>query len=181
MNITNLIKNALKNEETIAKIGSWILMIVIILFLPIVWSYFLQFLHYFQTNLLEREGIVKYSDCREIINLKNNTWQKYVKTFTCKYSKTISGKIMGGICVHVDMSNSLFSSGNECLTAYVYKKEPEVNCPREFPYLGYDDKCYLIPGNDRVFAVKNSDILETKMLNGKTYYKYSDGWYDAKK
>ena len=100
----------------------------------------------------EREGFVKYDDCRQTINLKADTLQKYYKKFTCSYSNTLSGKIMGGTCVHVDTSGGLFSNESTCETAYVYEKDPEVTCSKEYPYLGIDDKCYTVWGSGRVYA-----------------------------
>lgn len=61
----------------------------------------------------EREGVVKAEDCREIILLKADTFQKYYKNFTCSPN---------GICVHIDTDRSLLSKGNNCLTAFVYDK-----------------------------------------------------------
>lgn len=90
----------------------------------------------------EREGVVKYSDCREQINLKPDSFQRYYKKFTCDYTKTDSGKIMSGTCVKIDSAGGLFSDGSECRRAYIYEKKPEVVCSQEFPYLGYDDMCH---------------------------------------
>ena len=41
----------------------------------------------------KKEGIVKYDDCREVIKLNNDSYEKYYKDFTCEYVKTKSGKI----------------------------------------------------------------------------------------
>ncbi len=59
---------------------------------------------------------------------------------------------MGGTCVHVDTSGGLFSNESTCETAYVYEKDPEVTCSKEYPYLGIDDKCYTVWGSGRVYA-----------------------------
>jgi hypothetical protein len=90
----------------------------------------------------EREGFVQFSDCREEVTLSSDTLQKYYKKFTCSYVRSEGGNLMGGTCVHVDLAGGLFSDGGECTRAYVYEKKPEVTCRPEFPYLGYDDKCY---------------------------------------
>ena len=91
----------------------------------------------------EREGVVKYDDCRQIITLPSDTLQKYYKTFTCTYSKTKSGKIMGGECVHIENEGSLFTSSHACSEAYVYQRKSEENCTDpKAPYLGYDDMCH---------------------------------------
>jgi hypothetical protein len=79
----------------------------------------------------EREGSVKYDDCRQTINLKSDTFQKYYKKFTCEYEKTSSGKMMGGTCVHVDTSGGRFSNASTCETGYVYQKDPEVTCSKD--------------------------------------------------
>ena len=84
----------------------------------------------------EREGEVKYNDCREVVRLKDDAIQKYYRTFTCSYLRTVNGKIMGGECVSID--TPLFGSG--CSMAYVYEKKPELHC---WPHstLNYDEKC----------------------------------------
>ncbi|MFA4845745.1 MAG: hypothetical protein WC654_04260 [Patescibacteria group bacterium] len=89
----------------------------------------------------EREGEVKYSDCREIIKLSDNPIQLFYKKFTCTYEKTASGRIRRGTCVHIEHPFSLFRSNNECDIAYLYYKEQEDVCPKDYPVLQYDDKC----------------------------------------
>jgi hypothetical protein len=95
----------------------------------------------------EREGFIKYEDCREVIRLQPDTLQKYYKTFTCSYRKTKSGKHMGGVCVHVDSAGTLFSASNACTSAYVYQAESQnEGCKQPaYPYLGYDDQCHKEP------------------------------------
>lgn len=70
----------------------------------------------------EMEGIAKYDDCREIIFLKSNNYQKYYMNFTCNYRRSNTGEIMGGECVHIDTNNGFFSSGNSCVKALIYEK-----------------------------------------------------------
>jgi hypothetical protein len=95
----------------------------------------------------EREGVVKYDDCRETITLKPDNFQKYYMKFTCNYTKSNSGKIMSGECVHIDTNDSFFSVGSSCVRAYVYQKEPEIKCSDTANgYLGNDDKCYCNSG-----------------------------------
>lgn len=94
----------------------------------------------------EREGVVSYEDCRQIINLPSDTWEKYYHTFTCSYRKTQSGLIMDGMCVRIENDRSLFSTSHTCATAYIYEKKQEGNCKDpQYPYMGYDDKCYTVP------------------------------------
>jgi hypothetical protein len=96
----------------------------------------------------EREGYVKYSDCRETINLPSDNLQVLYKKFTCTYQKTRNGIIMGGTCVHIDRSWSLFGSNSDtCDTAYVYEKKQESgHCTdKDYPYLHYDGMCYPMP------------------------------------
>ena len=91
----------------------------------------------------EREGVVKFDDCRQMVTLKPDTLQKYFKSFTCMYRRTESERIMSGECVHVDTAGTLFSSSNECDIAYIYEKEQEGSCTDpKYPYLGYDDMCH---------------------------------------
>lgn len=94
----------------------------------------------------EREGIIKYDDCRAIVTLQPDTLQKYYRTFTCGYNRTKSGKIMSGECVRIVNDKSFFSSSHTCATAYVYEKEQEGNCTDPArPYLTYDDMCSTVP------------------------------------
>lgn len=94
----------------------------------------------------EREGMVKYDDCRQVITLAPDTWQRYFHTFTCSYLKTKSGKIMRGECVRIENDKSLLSSSHTCATAYVYEKKQEGSCTDPaHPYLTYDDMCSTVP------------------------------------
>lgn len=97
----------------------------------------------------EREGSVKFDDCREVVYLNPDTIQKYYKTFTCSYRKTDKGVLLNSNCVHVDNDSTLFTSSHTCKTAYVYSFQLEKNhggcSDLAYPYLGYDDKCYSEP------------------------------------
>ena len=99
----------------------------------------------------EREGTVSYSDCRQMVQLQPDTLQQYYKKFTCSYSKTQSGKIMSGECVHVSNDNAFLGNTHSCATAFVYQKEQDPACKNDFkdgifyPYLGYNDNCYTEP------------------------------------
>lgn len=90
------------------------------------------------------EGTVKYGDCREIIQLKSDTWQIYYRQFVCDYVKRESGKIIRGTCVRVETEGGLFYSNGTCKTAYIYtfEKGPDNGCTKEYPYSGYNNKCY---------------------------------------
>ncbi len=77
-----------------------------------------------ETVNLQREGIVKFNDCREIIKLEDNAPEKNYMTFTCDYIKSNTGKIMAGTCVHIETSND----GKECTKAYTYYAKPELKC-----------------------------------------------------
>ncbi|MFH1565538.1 MAG: hypothetical protein ABIC82_06940 [bacterium] len=91
---------------------------------------------------VEREGTIKYDDCREIIEIKDDSILKFFKDFTCSYSKTKTGKIMSGNCVNIKTT-----SENQCLRAYIYYVEPEIKCPDEVNgYLGYDGECHCNTG-----------------------------------
>jgi len=77
----------------------------------------------------EREGVVKIDDCREVVQLPDNPYQKYYSRFTCEYEKTTDGRIKSGTCVHASTN---FFTGS-CSKASVYKKTPLVKCgEREF-------------------------------------------------
>lgn len=93
----------------------------------------------------EREGVVKYDDCRHVIDLKPNTFQKRFHTFTCEYRKSQSGKVISAKCVRVESDGTLFSATHSCNAAYVYYRWKHDGCPKVDPYLGYDDKCYPDP------------------------------------
>lgn len=115
----------------------------------------------------EREGVVKYDDCRQIVQLKSDTTQKYYKKFTCSYSKTQSGKIMSGECVNISNDNSLLGNKSTCATAYVYEKEQDPVCKNNikggilYPYLGYNDNCFTEPQGGETYIDPDSMILPT--------------------
>jgi hypothetical protein len=91
----------------------------------------------------ERDGVAKYSDCREVVTLPPDSNQHYYKTFTCTVQRTKSGLVMAGECVHIDYDSGLFSNGRGCKTAYVYVKTPELRClDPKYPVLHYDGVCY---------------------------------------
>ena len=86
----------------------------------------------------EREGSVKYHDCREKIDVKDVSFDRYFKTYTCEYRKTNQGKIMGGHCVHIEYDNA-----GQCKAAYTYIRKQDDWCPdKAYPRLNFDDKCY---------------------------------------
>lgn len=92
------------------------------------------------------EGVVKYSDCSQIIKLQEGGWQTYFHKFTCSYGKTTSGVILGGDCAHMEFS------GSTCTAAYVYElARNNTGCENnekngiKYPYLGYDDNCHTTP------------------------------------
>jgi hypothetical protein len=91
----------------------------------------------------EQEGVVKYSDCREVVRLQPDTFQKFYHSFTCETNKSQSGKVIDGICVRIVLASSWDSSSNACTSAYVYPKLPELKCTDpKFPKPGYDDMCH---------------------------------------
>ena len=97
-------------------------------------------------NLLgwgEREGVAKFDDCRERVFIGPDSLKAYLNTFTCQISKTKSGQVMDGVCIHIEYGDGLFSGGNSCKVAYIYHKERAKVCTDPaFPFLNYDDKCY---------------------------------------
>src|SRR5437899_2227211 len=84
----------------------------------------------------EREGTVKYDDCREVVTIDHKSWHRYLNDFTCAYQRTINGKVMAGECVHVETT----FLGAGCRIAYVYQKQPQLKCPPHST-LTVDDKC----------------------------------------
>lgn len=90
----------------------------------------------------KKEGIVKFDDCRETINLDSNSLEKYYKDFTCTTYKTNSGKIIEGVCVSVETDKDV------CKKAYIYKQEPEVKCG-ENEIVTVDDNCICKYGYTR--------------------------------
>ena len=96
----------------------------------------------------EREGTIKTSDCREEIELKENDLTTFLKDFTCDYTKTENGKILNGECYSVKIKNG------ECRTVWSYEKKSEVNCSKEFPFAGYDSKCYKEWASGRVYVAE---------------------------
>ena len=90
----------------------------------------------------ERDGTVKYDDCREIIQLKGRSaFATIGKDFTCSISRTKSGKSMGGQCVSVALS----LLDGKCERAYVYEKKPANVCwPNS--HLTYEDMCQCDDG-----------------------------------
>jgi hypothetical protein len=86
---------------------------------PLVSILALSFLLVF-SGCSHNEGTVKYDDCREIIKLDKDSWRLNLYSFTCDYSKNVSGEIMGGICVRIELDDSLFSHTGICKKAYVY-------------------------------------------------------------
>ena len=93
----------------------------------------------------EREGTVKYDDCREVVTLEPESPRTLFKSFTCSYTKTKSGRVIRGLCVHVDNDSTMFSASHTCATAFVYEKGNEGCTDSRFPYLHYDDRCYSQP------------------------------------
>lgn len=75
---------------------------------------------------LQREGVVKFNDCREIIKLEDNAPEKDYMMFTCDYIKSKTGKIMAGNCVHIETSKD----DKECTKAYTYFAKPELKCEK---------------------------------------------------
>lgn len=124
--------------------GLGALVVVVLVVLGVAWLFGFNF-------GITNDGTVTYSDCRQVITLKEGDWQTYFHSFTCDIRKTNSGAVMGGECVSVENDHSLFSSSHTCATAYVYEVNPSTACKDNtkdgisYPYLGYDDMCYTVP------------------------------------
>lgn len=98
---------------------------------------------------LEREGVVKYDDCRQTITLDAATYDRSPRLYTCDTRRTGSGKLMEATCAHVELADS-----GACNVAYVHHKRTAVICPEATPYLWFDDKCYADYEIGRVYAGK---------------------------
>ena len=86
----------------------------------------------------EREGEVKWSDCREKIFVDETSYESITKRFTCQYWKTNAGRMLGGQCVNIETEDN-----GTCRKAYVYKKSPDDVCKDpKYPKLHVDDLCY---------------------------------------
>lgn len=82
----------------------------------------------------EREWIVKYEDCREIIEYKDWDFFTYFRNFTCYYDKTSNWDIISWECI------SIKTSQNWCEKAYKYEKTPYKTC-FEWQYINFDWEC----------------------------------------
>ena len=73
----------------------------------------------------QREGSVRYADCREIIPLSQDDFnrQKIGTTFTCSYTRDANNRVVGGECVAVK------TEGSGCTEAYVYTFPTISPCP----------------------------------------------------
>lgn len=69
----------------------------------------------------EQEGVVRTSDCRNRILIKEDSSETWFKKFTCEYTRADSGKISGGTCAYVE------TNGPVCNAAYVYEKKAEAH------------------------------------------------------
>jgi hypothetical protein len=88
----------------------------------------------------EQEGVTRYEDCRDKIYIEQASSDALFKRFTCSYSKTRTGKLLSGLCIHV------VTEGPVCQAAYIYNKKAEITCTDpKFPYPAYDDLCHSDP------------------------------------
>lgn len=97
----------------------------------------------------EREGTIKYADCRVVIQTKPDDWQIATKEFVCVKQRTESGVLMSAECASVETNQY-----GGCDRAYVYHRPPAARCPENAPFLGYDDKCHAEYEGGYVHAFK---------------------------
>jgi hypothetical protein len=83
----------------------------------------------------ESEGTVKYDDCRQIVTINESDLYASFHKFTCDTTKTSSGKVISGTCVHIDTQDGV------CITAHVYQKKTEIVCPGSNNYVADDGSC----------------------------------------
>lgn len=116
----------------------------------------------------EQEGSVDFADCRQKIELKDGESGTFLKKFTCELQKTKDGKVMSGICAHIE------TEAGKCTTAYVYDKKPEVTC-KENQELTYEGSCECKYGfiNKGDTCVSNTDDCISKY--GSNSYGNSNG------
>jgi hypothetical protein len=76
----------------------------------------------------EREGDIKWDDCREKIWHKERPWSDLLNIYTCSYDRNAESKVIGGTCARVEYP--YFGTG--CRTAHVYSRESEVKCAKGF-------------------------------------------------
>lgn len=126
---------------------------------------------------VEREGLVDYSGCKEVIKIDESDEQaKLLKEFTCDFVKTKDGQVMSGICF------SLEYNGGACTKAYVYKKSPEITCGSH-SNLTYDgciceqgyEKELFSRGCVKITCPENSTLLGNECECNIAYTKSKDG------
>jgi hypothetical protein len=99
---------------------------------------FLSALMIFLVGCGERQGEVKWSDCREKIFVSEDSIESLTKRFTCSYWKTNGGKLLGGQCVNIETEEN-----GSCRKAYIYNKSADKVCnDPKYPRLHVDDLCY---------------------------------------
>jgi hypothetical protein len=97
-----------KKSEPVSGVGWFFLLVFAVMGLVAVHTYVFG----------EQEGEAKYEDCRNKITIKQDSTDTWFKKFTCSYAKNETGKIIGGVCVHVE------TEGSVCQAAYIYYKQP---------------------------------------------------------
>lgn len=92
----------------------------------------------------EVEGVVRYDDCRQTIQLKSRDDAPFGRQFVCNTQTTLSGVRMTATCASVETTPD-----GKCERVYVFGKSAAVTCPSASPWLGYDDKCHgvYVPGS----------------------------------
>ena len=72
----------------------------------------------------EREGDVKWDDCREKFYHKERPASDLLSVYTCSYERNGAAVIIGGTCARIEYP--YFGVG--CRAAHIYSRESDVKC-----------------------------------------------------
>ncbi|MCC7432792.1 hypothetical protein IT412_04685 [Candidatus Peregrinibacteria bacterium] len=73
--------------------------------------------------LTEKDGIASKYDCEEVVNIKDNFFDRGFNSFLCDYDKNSEQQIYRGTCVRRE-----YAQYGKCRRVYVYEKAPQLNC-----------------------------------------------------
>lgn len=74
----------------------------------------------------EREGEVKFDDCREKIWHAERPLRYIFSPFTCVYQRNLESIVVGGTCVRIEYA----SGTSECRVADLYPRKSKLICPQ---------------------------------------------------
>ena len=76
----------------------------------------------------EREGEIKWDDCREKLWHDERPFSELLSIYTCHYDRNAGRRIIGGVCARLDYP--YFSNG--CRTANLYFRQSDIKCSAGF-------------------------------------------------